>query len=248
MKITILETGRPPDALRADWPDYPEMFEDLIDQADTGFTYESLPVVDGAALPDPASLEAVLITGSPAGVYDDRAWIAPLLDFIRWASAEAVPQVGICFGHQAMAQALGGQVVQSPKGWGIGRHHYDRIAEAPWMEPADTDGFALAVSHQDQVIAPPPGAQVLARSGFTPFAALSYAAGPAISFQGHPEFTPGFSRALYEARRGRPLGDCEVDTAIGSLEHSLDAGLVASWIARFYRGSGAGAENHRSES
>jgi GMP synthase-like glutamine amidotransferase len=235
MKITIVETGRPPDALRPDWPDYPEMFRDLIGQADDGFTYETMAVIDGVDLPDPASLEAILITGSPAGVYDDAPWIAPLLDFIRWAAAEKTPQVGICFGHQAMAQALGGQVVKSPKGWGIGRHHYELVTHAPWMDPASPDGFALAVSHQDQVVTPPPGAQTLARSAFTPFAALSYAQGPAMSFQGHPEFTPGFASALYEIRRANPLSDEAVEGAIASLEAGHDNNMLSHWIAHFFR-------------
>ncbi|MCI4644964.1 MAG: glutamine amidotransferase [Hyphomonadaceae bacterium] len=236
MKITIIETGRPMAPLRDRFPNYPAMFEALISCADDGFSYETVALLDGAPLPDPETLDAVLITGSPAGVYDPEPWMPMLMDFIRWCAAKSVPQVGICFGHQAMAQALGGQVVKSPKGWGLGRHTYDVAARQSWMGEEAPETFALAVSHQDQVIAPPPGAIVTAASDFCVFAGLAYAQGPAISFQGHPEFSDAFSAALYENRRHDPLTDDQVDTAVASLEQPEDNDLLAQWIAAFYRG------------
>lgn len=236
MRITTIETGRPMTPLRARFPNYPAMFERLIARADEGFDYETIALLDGAPLPDPAGLDAVLITGSPAGVYDPEPWMPVLMDFIRWCAASAVPQVGICFGHQAMAQALGGQVIKSPKGWGLGRHTYDVTARQSWMGEAPPDAFSLAVSHQDQVVAPPPGAVVTAASDFCVFAGLAYAQGPAISFQGHPEFSNAFSEALYENRRGSPLTDAQVDTAVASLAEPENNDLLAEWIANFYRG------------
>lgn len=236
MKITILETGRPMAPLRGRFPNYPAMFETLIASADDGFAYETVALLDGAPLPDPETLDAVLITGSPAGVYDPEPWMPILMDFIRWCAASTVPQVGICFGHQAMAQALGGQVIKSPKGWGLGRHTYDVTARQSWMGEAPPEQFALAVSHQDQVVAPPPGAIVTAASDFCVFAGLAYAQGPAISFQGHPEFSNAFSEALYENRRGSPLTDEQVDTAVASLAAPEDNDLLGDWIASFYRG------------
>ena len=183
MKITIIETGRPMPRLRPDFPNYPAMFETLISRADDGFAFETVALLDGAPLPDPETLDAVLITGSPAGVYDPEPWMPVLMDFIRWCAARTVPQVGICFGHQAMAQALGGQVVKAPKGWGLGRHTYDVEKRQPWMGEAPPETFSLAVSHQDQVIAPPPGATVVAASDFCVFAGLAYSQGPARIFQ-----------------------------------------------------------------
>ena len=235
MKVTIIETGKPPLKIRADWPGYPEMFADLVGGADPELRFETVDLLEGASLPDPASLEAVLVTGSRAGVYDDEPWMAPLMDFIRWTAAEEVPQIGVCFGHQAVAQALGGQVIKSPKGWGLGRHTYRVETTAPWMGEKAPDSFALAVSHQDQVITPPPGAKVIAASDFTPFAALSYAQGPAISFQGHPEFSNGFSAALYDIRLGNPLSAEEVETAKASLAAPEHNDLVGQWMAQFYR-------------
>ncbi|MEM1106262.1 MAG: type 1 glutamine amidotransferase [Pseudomonadota bacterium] len=233
MTLTLLEVGQPRAALRRRFPDYPEMFEDLLTPHMPGLTVETVRISSGDAYPDPKKLNAVLITGSPFGVYDDLPWMAGLFDFIRWCAYEGVKQVGICFGHQAMAQAFGGQVIKSPKGWGIGRHRYQITAHQDWMGPEGDDSFALAVSHQDQVIEAPPGAEIIARSEFCPLAGLKYSQGPAVSFQGHPEFSDAFAAALYENRRGDPLGDEEVVAALASLSSSHDNERVGKWIADF---------------
>jgi GMP synthase-like glutamine amidotransferase len=107
---------------------------------------------DGQALPDPTKIEAILITGSAAGVYDEFDWIAPLEDFVRATYAGKTPMVGVCFGHQLIAQALGGKARKSNKGWGIGWHVY-RVA--PGNGVIKGERIALACSHQDQVIEPP---------------------------------------------------------------------------------------------
>lgn len=233
MKITIIETGLPPEDIRADWPDYPTMFETLIGAVDDGFTYEAVSVVTGTPFPDPADLEAILITGSAAGVYDDEPWIAPLLNFIRAAADADVPQFGICFGHQAMAEALGGKAEKSHKGWGVGRHEYTVPHKPDWMADAP-DTFALAVSHQDQVTAVPAGARIIAASDFCECAGVEYIHAPAASFQGHPEFGADFASALHQLRRER-IGSTHVDNAIASFNAPLDSALVAKWMARFFR-------------
>lgn len=237
--LTIIETGQAPEPIRADWPDYPAMFEMLLAAYLDGWTYQSLPLLQGEALPDPSSLDAILITGSPAGVYDDTPWMTPLRDFIRWAAAATVPQIGICFGHQAIAHALGAQVTKSDKGWGIGRHVYDITAPQKWMGDPPPSTFSLGVSHQDQVQSLPPGAQLVARSDFCSHAALSYPAINAISFQGHPEFSPEFNCALYSIRKGTTLPADMVETAKQSLQTSVDNALVGLWMAAFLKKAAA---------
>ena len=233
MKLTIIETGLVPEPIRDEFPDYPAMFRKLISATAPEMEFETVSVIKGEALPDPATLEGVLITGSPAGVYDAHPWIAPLMQFIRDAAAAHVPLVGICFGHQILAEALGGKVVKSPKGWGIGRHTYDVRACPDWMESDCPRTISVPVSHQDQVVALPPGAHVLARSDFSPFAALDYGKTRAISFQCHPEFEAAYAAALYTIRKGRPLSETAVDMAIGSLEEPLDNQRLGGWIAAF---------------
>jgi len=232
MKLTIIETGKPPLEIRDRYPGYPAMFEGLLAPAAPALTFEAIALTDGEALPDPATLEAVLITGSPAGVYDPEPWMPSLMDFIRWCAAEGVPQVGICFGHQAIAQALGGAVAKSDKGWGVGRHSYDVVSAPTWMGTPSPDTFSLLVSHQDQVLSAPPGARSVASSEFAPCAALHYDTVPAISVQGHPEFSPAFAADLYRLRRAR-IGETLAETAIASVETPADGSAVAEWIARF---------------
>ena len=231
--LTIIETGQAPEGIRADWPSYPAMFETLLAPHLPGWTYQSVALSRGQTLPDPAGLDAILITGSPAGVYDDVPWMTSLMDFIRWAANAQVPQIGICFGHQAIAHALGAKVAKSDKGWGIGRHVYDVIAAPSWMRAPPPDTFSLGVSHQDQVLTLPPGALQVARSDFCEFAALAYPGANAISFQGHPEFSPGFSCALYGVRKGTRFSEDMVEDAEQSLQTPIDNDLVGAWMAQF---------------
>jgi GMP synthase-like glutamine amidotransferase len=234
MRVTILETGRAPGRLSEDFPRYPEMFVSLLSKADESLAFDSVPLVDGASPPDPARCEAIVITGSPFGVYDSTPWIDPLRNFVRKAFAAKTPMVGVCFGHQVIADAMGGTVHKSEKGWGVGRHTYELIERRPWMTDAG-QAVSLSVSHQDQVIAPPKGAVTLARSAHTEHAMLAYEGAPVMSVQGHPEFGDPFCMALYSARRGKSLSDDEVDAAIESLRQPEDNALVGEWMVRFLR-------------
>ena len=169
--VTIMETGLVSPKNRELHGSYPQMFENLIGAADANVTFNTVSIPAGEPLPDVGRLEAILITGSAAGVYDAFDWIAPLEDFVRTAHDNKVPMVGVCFGHQLIAQALGGTVRKSEKGWGIGRHVYD---VAPGNAVIEGARIALACSHQDQVIAPPAGARTILSSDFTPHAGLLY--------------------------------------------------------------------------
>ncbi|MGZ5875427.1 MAG: type 1 glutamine amidotransferase [Bradyrhizobium sp.] len=228
-KITIVETGLIPPEPRARHGSFPQMFERMIRAADASASFATLRLADGEGLPDPAGLEAILITGSSAGVYDDLDWIAPLERFVRAAYEARVPMVGVCFGHQLIAQALGGTVRQSERGWGIGRHVYDVV---PDNGVIDGERIAIACSHQDQVIDPPARATTILHSTFTPHAGLLYENGAVLSVQPHPEFTAAFAQICCDIRQGsapEPL----VATARASLEQPLDHADLGRAIARF---------------
>ena len=233
MKITLIETGLAPEPIRADFPSYPDMFETLISGADGGFTYETVSPILGETLPDPAGLDAILITGSAAGVYEDHSWMRPLFEFIRAAADARTPQVGICFGHQAIAKAFGAEVEKASAGWGIGRHTYTTDETPNWMGPVSS--FSLGVSHQDQVLSLPSGARTIAYSSFTPHAGIVYPGRVAMSFQGHPEFDDAFFEALYRVREGTRFSSEFVNAAVETLAHPHNNEDVARWIANFYR-------------
>jgi GMP synthase-like glutamine amidotransferase len=229
MSVGILQCGDVPAGLEAYGP-YGRMVATLLERPGEARIFD----VQQGALPASAdACRAWLITGSPAAVYDDLPWIAPLLGFIRAARGRA-PMVGVCFGHQAIAQALGGRVEKSARGWGIGVHEYAVRQQAAWMDEG-TPSVRIAASHQDQVVAAPPGARVTLASDFTPFAGLDY--GDAIGFQAHPEFTPAFARALIESRavgHGALAGP-----ALASLNAGDDRARVVGWIRRFLAGAAA---------
>lgn len=224
MKIAVLETGRPPAMLVEQFGDYPMMFERMLGDE---FKIERFDV-EALELPDPAAHGAYLITGSPAGVYEPLAWIEPLQEFIR--AADGSKMVGICFGHQVMAQALGGHVEKSDKGWGAGLHRYSIARREPWMDDMAT--ISIPASHQDQVVTRPPNTEVTVSSDFTGFAGLAWTDRPAISFQFHPEFVPAFAKALIAKRYDIVPNP---DAAIASLDAPNDNARVSGWIRRFLK-------------
>jgi GMP synthase-like glutamine amidotransferase len=226
MSLAILEAGTPPAALIAEHGRYPAMFERLL-----GVEAASYDVAAAELPPDVGRHAAYLITGSSAGVYEDLPWIAKLATFLRAAKGRA-KLVGICFGHQIMAEAFGGRVEKSAKGWGVGLHGYPIVRREPWMDEAPL--VSAPASHQDQVVQPPPDADLIASSVFTPYAGFSWRDQDAISFQFHPEMSPAFARALYDSRRDRIPG---VDAAIASLDAPNDNQRIGGWINRFLSAS-----------
>ena len=231
LKIGILAAGRPPQALQLRFGDYPAMFEHLLDGR--GYNWASYDVPAGEYPGQPEDCDGYVVTGAAAGVYDGDPWIADLLTFLRAAKGRA-KLVGVCFGHQAMAQAFGGQVNNSPKCWGIGLHSYGVEADRPWMDQAPA--FALSASHQDQVVELPPGASVIAGNDFCQMGTLAYDDGMSISCQLHPEFAPDYSIALIDGRRGVRFPEEQAAEAIESLKHADDHARVAGWIGRFFEG------------
>jgi GMP synthase-like glutamine amidotransferase len=226
MRIGLLETGAPPDALQPAFGRYGDMFQTLLGP---DHVYAAYDVQAGSLPAAPGEQDAYIVTGSAAGVYDPLPWIAPLSEFLRTAKGQ-VPLVGVCFGHQIMAQAFGGQVVKSDKGWGVGLHHYAVDHPQAWT---DAPSVAVPASHQDQVVTLPPGAKVVGGSAFTPYGLLAYPDAAAISMQFHPEFEPAYAAALIEARRGSRYTDAEADAAIATLSAPNDRARVGGWIARF---------------
>jgi GMP synthase-like glutamine amidotransferase len=234
MKLTLIQPTEVPEPLRDRFGPYSHMFHRMF--AREGFEFETVRLTDGQPLPDPAALDAVLITGSSAGVYDNHlSWMEPLRGFIRGAYAAKTPMVGICFGHQIVADALGGDVRKSEKGWGLGRHVYD-VKSRPAPIGGNLPEFAIACSHQDQVIAPPPDAEVFLASAFTPNAGLMYRNGRTMSLQPHPEFDDDYTLALAEMRRGKTTDDV-IDTAIKSVARPSDSQEMAGYLGAFLRGA-----------
>jgi len=228
LKVGILKTGRPPKPAIPQFGTYPDMFQALLGR--DAYDWRVYAADEGEYPEAPEDCTAYIVTGSSAGVYEDDPWIGRLLDWLRAAKGRT-KLIGVCFGHQAMAQAFGGRVIKSPKGWAIGENEYRVLSREPWMDDAAT--IRLPASHQDQVVELPPNADVVAASDFTPMGALAWRDQPAISMQLHPEFLPDYAKALIEARRGKVYSNDVADRAIASYGGPDDRARVGGWIRAF---------------
>jgi GMP synthase-like glutamine amidotransferase len=229
LKIGILVAGHTSKSLLPEFGDTPAMFQHLLDGK--GYDWRTYDVPAGEYPAALAECDGYILTGAAAGVYDGDPWIGELMAFLRQAKGRT-RLFGVCFGHQAMAQAFGGRVIKSPKGWGIGLHDYKVEAPTPWMD--DAPDFALSASHQDQVIELPPGARVVAASDFSRYGMLAYDDGMAMSVQLHPEFAPAYSLALLEGRRGSRYPEALAAQAVESLKQPDDHVRFAGWVERFF--------------
>ncbi|KGJ04149.1 GMP synthase-Glutamine amidotransferase [Paracoccus halophilus] len=222
MRIGILKCGQSPELLRGELGDYDTMFERLL--AGRGFQFDSYHV-EGMQFPqDVHDADGWLLTGSRHGTYEDHPFIPPLEEFIRQAYAERVPMVGICFGHQIIAQALGGKVIKHPKGWAVGPQDYD----------FGGDRVTLNAWHQDQVVTLPEGAEPAASNDFCENAALIYG-DRAYTIQAHPEFDAAFIDGLI-AHRAKGVVPPEVLEAAGRRKGApLQSAGIADRIEAFFK-------------
>ena len=221
MKIGILQAGHAPDELQPTHGTYSDLFHKLLDGH--GFSFTTFSVVDMEFPTSPQECDGWLITGSKHGTYEDLPFIAPLEDLIRAIYATDRPLVGICFGHQIIAQALGGKVEKFKDGWAVGRQTYD------W----DGQAVALNAWHQDQVVSLPDDAEVLSGNAFCKNAALIYQK-KAFTVQPHPEFENDFTGQLSAIRGKGVVPDPLLEAMRQDLDKPIDNGLLAQKIAQFF--------------
>lgn len=209
--------------------DYTELFPSAF--SPVGLDLRIYEVTKGELPKSPDECRGWITSGSRYSAYDSEPWITDLSEFTVAVAKEQIPHMGICFGHQLIAQALGGKVERSDAGWGVGAKDFDIVDSAPWMQP-EAEQFRVLMSHQDQVVELPYGGQVIASAPYCPVGAYRVST-HVFCIQGHPEFTPALNRLLIEKRRSK-LGEPTAGDALASLAGPLDHGLLVGWIARFF--------------
>ena len=243
MRIGILRVGRVNPRIVRRFGEYPRMAESLVAPEDApgaasgdggeAFEFAYWPVSEGVIPEDPAACDGWLVTGSRHSVYDPLPWIEPAAAFLRRAVEQERKVLGICFGHQLLAHALGGRVEKWPGGWGIGVQAYRVLTRPPWMRGAP-DRVAFQAIHQDQVVVEPAGALRVASSDFCPSAMLAYGR-VGFSVQAHPEFSREFSRSLLQAVRGDRIGEAACDRALATVDDATQEREFSTWARRFFR-------------
>ena len=225
MKIGILITGHPPEDTIDQHGTYADAFERLL--AGHNFEFANWACLEGEFPESVNDADGWLLTGSKFGAYEDLPWIATLEDFIRSAYSKDIPLVGICFGHQILAQALGGKVVKFDGGWSVGRVEYNLEVH--------TEAVPLYAWHQDQVITAPDDARVVGSTPFCKNAALMYG-DKAYSIQPHPEFSASFFNDLFAARKS-VLPEEALAEAEASIADALptESAVIAGTIATFFK-------------
>jgi len=226
--IGILQCDHvPPELLEAAGGDYDELYTRLLRHAEPHLDVRVYDVVDGELPNSPDECDGWIITGSRHDAHSDAPWTVALRDFIAKADQQQARTVGICFGHQAAAHALGGRSGRTGT-WKAGPHplHLDAT---PWFDEID---LQLNAIHQDAVLEAPAEATVIG-SGPTADVPAFLVGEHLLAIQDHPEFDDRYTAALVESRRPR-LGDEVADDALQRLEETgSDGPALARAIVDF---------------
>ena len=235
MKIGILLVGRATDDLVEKYGTYAEMLISLINSEEDVFEFKTFNILDSVFPESHQECDGWIVTGSPHGVYEDHDWIPTVSQLIIEIYRAQLPIFGVCFGHQLIAQALGGHVEKSIKGWGLGLHTYEINNKTEYMSNLSKE-VTLNICHQDQVLKVPDEATIYARSQFCENAGF-YIKDKVLTMQAHPEFLVDFIKALLNARRDVTIPKEFVDPALAKLNsspHAVQSKQFAETIRQFF--------------
>ena len=228
--LCILQAGPINKGLIQDYPSYDKMFSSLLNDKMQFFDVDVYNIYENIFPENLDNYNAFIITGSAYGVYEHHSWIQELFEVIKKIVHLKIPLLGICFGHQAIAQALGGHVIKSSKGWGVGIKEITTKKYNCLL--GNFNKLSLIFFHQDQVVKLPDNAELIAGNSFCNISSFSIG-DSVLTLQAHPEFNRDFSLKLLYARKSsiEPKTYLESTNELETLEH--DGELIKSNIINF---------------
>ena len=192
-KVVILKTGSTYPGLKEQFGDFEEWF---VRGLSPRFDITVLNTVAGELPGEPTDWDGVVVTGSPAMVSDREPWSEDAAEWLARVVDKAVPLLGVCYGHQLLAHALGGEVGYHPGGRESGTHRVELLnsaADDPLFRGMP-DSFNAQLTHKQTVLRLPQGAILLGRNEFEPHQAFRVGK-CAWGVQFHPEFSDAIMRA-----------------------------------------------------
>lgn len=230
MKLGILQCDSVLTEYQSTFGNYPEMFIQLFQQCDSDMTFHTYNIEQGEYPAKDNECDAYITTGSKASVFENLPWLNEFKIFIQRLYTKKIKLIGICFGHQLIAEVFGGKTEKSNKGWGIGVSVNTVLSKARWMRPP-LDSLNIIVSHQDQVTRLPEGAALLVTSKFCPN--YCYQLGDSIlAIQGHPEFSKDYAETLMRHRK-KKIGNDVFQVGLTSLSKPTDDQVFTKWVINF---------------
>lgn len=231
LRIGILECDHVAPNMIDKHGDYDEMFASLLHKQDISIEFSIYDLIADQFPIDLSACDAYLITGSKFGVYEDIPWINKAKLLVKRLHKEEIPTIGICFGHQLIAESLGGKVIKAvEKGRGLGVQTWELKTKLDWMEDVQTESLALNACHQDQVIELPENSKLLLGSEFCPIA--SFQKNSMLGIQGHPEFDTEYTQHLFDKHK-ETLDEQGVQKSQESFNTQANSNIIGAWIVNF---------------
>jgi GMP synthase-like glutamine amidotransferase len=232
VKIGLLQCDHVMPDNRAEFGDYSDFFRSIFHRYAPEIVLDLFDIQQNEYPEEPDRYAGYIGTGSSCSVWEDISWINRFKRFVRDLYHNGNKFIGICFGHQMIAEALGGRCEKFDRGWGIGIKEVTIYRKKDWMNP-EQKSYRLIVSHQDQISKLPENSEVLGGNEHCPFSMITVDS-HFLGIQAHPEFTPAYSRRLMQSRIDR-IGMKAVQMAEKTLEDKTDEAAVTQWMANFFR-------------
>jgi GMP synthase-like glutamine amidotransferase len=231
VKIGLLQCDHVAAELAPRFGDQPTFFQNLFAKHAPEITLDVFDIQAGKYPANPNQYDGFIGTGAKYSVTENLPWIKRFKEYVYYLYQQKMKFIGICFGHQMIAHALGGRCDVSERGWGLGVQKIHIHKKKSWMQP-EVDAISLLYSHMDQIITLPQGSEVLAGNDHCPYAIITVD-DHFIGIQAHPEFTPAYLDLLMQSRVDR-IGAEKVAAAQKTLAEKIDENIVARWMVNFF--------------